>query len=111
MGLDSQYLVYQPHALINASTLRGMLSTRRSNTSSPMLHHISANHCQSTFLTTAGPPRRVFVSGYLQWNSVLRCAQRFSIRFISGEIASQFITENPCSLVAASSQSPVFLDT
>src|SRR5579859_953857 len=111
MGLDSQYLVYQPLALINASTLRGMLSTRRSHTSSPMLYHISANRSRSTFLTVAGPPRRVFVSGYLQWSSVLRCAQRFSIRFISGEIAGQFITENPCSSAAACSQSRVFLDT
>ena len=79
--------------------------------SSLMLHHISASCSQSTFLTVAGPPRRVFVSGYLQWSSVLRCAQRFSIRFISGEIAAQFITENLCSSAAACSQSRVFLDT
>src|SRR5579859_4218883 len=70
-----------------------------------------ANRSQITFLTVAGPPRRVFVSEYRQWSSVLRRAQRFSIRFISGEIAGQFITENPYSLATASSQSRVFLDT
>src|SRR5436190_10289502 len=55
-------------------------------------------------LITAGDRKRYLVSGYRRCSSILRCAQRFSMRFMSQELTSQSITVNLYSLAASLSQ-------
>ena len=75
----------------------GILWINSSRTSSPMLHHISYNRDINFFRMISDDPWSNAVSGYRRWSSSLRCAQNYSIGFISGELGGKSIMENPCS--------------